>query len=50
MPDWKFHVSVNHEDLKKAWDLIIGLFIRMKCRAGVKVIYLKESVNPQPGR
>ena len=50
MPDWKFHVSVQHEDVKKAWDLIVAIFIKMKCRAGMKVIYLREAVNPQLGR
>ena len=41
VPDWKFHVSVAHKDLKKAWNLLVGLFIKMECRAGMKVIYLK---------
>jgi len=49
-PDWKFHVSVRPEDLKQAWNLLAGLFIHMKCRSGMKVNYLKESVNPQQGR
>lgn len=41
VPDWKFHLSVHHDDLRKAWNMLIGLFIKMKCRAGMKVIYLK---------
>jgi hypothetical protein len=48
--DWKFHVSVQHKDLKKAWNLLAALFIKMECRAGMKTIYLKESEHPQIGR
>lgn len=39
--DWKFHISVKHSDLKKAWNLIAAIFFKMKCRAGMKTIYLK---------
>jgi hypothetical protein len=49
-PDWKFHISVKHEQLPQAWNLIAGLFITMKCRSGMKTYYLKECVEPQPGR
>lgn len=49
-PDWKFHVSVKHQDLKKAWNLLVGLFLKMKCRAGMKTIYLRESEGSQKGR
>jgi hypothetical protein len=49
-PDWKFHVSVVEEDVPRAWDLLINLFMDMKCRSGMKVAYLKESTNTAPGR
>jgi hypothetical protein len=39
--DWKFHVSVSHKDLKKAWNILAALLIKMKCRAGMKTIYMK---------
>jgi hypothetical protein len=39
--DWKFHISVQHSHLRKAWNLIAALFLKMRCRAGMKVIYLK---------
>ena len=48
--DWKFHLSVKNKDVRKTWNLIAALFIQMKCRAGMKVNYLKESQSPQPGR
>lgn len=48
--DWKFHISVKHKDLRKAWNLIAAIFIKKKCRAGIKTIYLKESEHPQKGR
>ena len=30
--------------------MIVALFIKMNCRAGLKVNYIKEAQNPQPGR
>jgi hypothetical protein len=36
--------------LKKAWNLVAALFLKMKCRAGIKTIYLKESEHSQQGR
>lgn len=49
-PDWKFHVSVVHEDCPKAWDLLMQIFIENECRSGMKVIYLKETRNSAKGR
>ena len=43
-------MSVISKDIKKAWNLIVALFIKMNCRAGLKVNYIKEAQNPQPGR
>lgn len=48
--DWKFHISVTHEDLKRAWNLIVKIFINMKCKSGMKVYYLKENYQSALGR
>ncbi len=42
-------MSVKHEDLRRAWNLIADIFVKMNCRSGMKVAYLKES-TPQKGR
>jgi hypothetical protein len=49
-PDWKFHVSVVHEDVPRAWDLVAKIFIENCCRSGVKVMYLKENERVKRGR
>lgn len=49
-PDWKFHISVAHHDLRQAWNLVLGIFLKMKCTSGLKVIYLPEISQPQKGR
>ena len=48
--DWKFHISVNNQDLKKAWNLISKIFIEIKCKTGMKVYYLKENSTSAIGR
>lgn len=48
-PDWKFHFSISHSDLIKAWNLISSLYISMGCWEGMKVMYRKES-STVPGR
>jgi hypothetical protein len=45
--DWKFHVSVMHEDVPKAWNLLTKMFIEGRCRGCMKVNYLKESHTPR---
>ena len=49
-PDWKFHVSVVHEDIPKAWNIVSKLFLEMRCRSGMKVSYLKENQTTAKGR
>jgi hypothetical protein len=49
-PDWKLHVSVVHEDVPKAWNLISNLFVKFKSRSGMKVAYLKENTKIARGR
>jgi hypothetical protein len=48
--DWKFHISVISSDLKKAWNLISKIFIDMKCKSGMKVVYSKENPCNIKGR
>ena len=48
--DWKFHVSVIHEDLPKAWNLLSSLFLYKRCWEGMKVMYLKENTTTVRGR
>jgi hypothetical protein len=49
-PDWKFHVSVDYEDLPKAWDIIVKVLLENKFRTGVKTVYLKENSMVRKGR
>lgn len=49
-PDWKFHISVKHHHINKAWNLISSLFIYKKCWEGCKVMYLKDNVTTAKGR
>lgn len=49
-PDWKLHISVVHEDLPRAWDLISNLFVKVKCRSGMKTAYLPENSIIARGR
>jgi hypothetical protein len=49
-PDWKLHVSVNHEDVPKCWNLMCEIFLKNKCRSGMKVCYLRECSQIKRGR
>jgi hypothetical protein len=49
-PDWKLHVSVNHLDVPNAWNLVSEIFLRNKCKSGMKVAYLKENSGIKTGR
>jgi len=48
--DWKFHVSVDHDDIKNAWNLIAKIFLEIKCRSGMKVCYIRENQLLPKGR
>lgn len=48
--DWKFHVSIKKEQIPKAWDIIVKIFIKLKCKSGMKVIFLKDDVHVVKGR
>ncbi len=41
-PDWKFHASVQIEDIPKAWNILVALFMEMRCEIGMKATYLKQ--------
>lgn len=41
-PDFKFHISVINKDIKKAWNLIVSLYIYKQCWEGCKVSYVTE--------
>lgn len=45
--DWKFHVSVAHEDVARAWNILARMFVESRCRGCMKVSYLKESQTPR---
>lgn len=48
--DWKFHISIEHNDVSKAWDIIAAIFLDKGCRSGMKVVYLKENHLSAKGR
>lgn len=39
---WKIVVPVGKEHVALAWDLIVGIFIHLKCRSAVKVPFPLE--------
>lgn len=45
--DWKFHVSVAHKDVMRAWNVLARLFVLSRCRGCMKVSYLQESRTPR---
>jgi hypothetical protein len=48
--DWKFHISIKEDDIKKAWDILTKIFINKKCKTGMKVKYIKENTSTPKGR
>ena len=49
-PDWKFHISVIHEHIPLAWNIVSNIFVHRKCWEGIKTMYLKENTKTKRGR
>lgn len=51
-PDWKFHISCHIDDIPRAWNSLVALFMDMKCEIGMKATTLSslEWSDGQRGR
>lgn len=50
LPDWKFHVSVNINDLPRAWNIVAAIFMEARCELGMKATTGEDWPTFQHGR
>lgn len=51
-PDWKFHFSIELDDISRAWDILAALFIEARMEIGMKATILDKTTwsESQRGR